>query len=65
MERLLTVKEVAAKLRVSPTVVRKMARQGRIPCVEVGTGEMRRCYRFNEHALEEWSRQGSQKLDKQ
>lgn len=52
LERLLTAQEVAARLRVSPKTVRRMA----IPSVRVGTGRARPRVRYRSEDVEAWIR---------
>jgi len=56
MENLLTVKEVAALLRVSAQTLYKMLEQGEIPAVKVGSQ-----WRFDREKIRAWlaSRGGS------
>lgn len=56
MENLLTVKEVAALLRVSAQTLYKMLEQGDIPAVKVGSQ-----WRFDREKIRAWiSSQGSE-----
>jgi excisionase family DNA binding protein len=52
-DRLLTVPEAAAYLRISTTTVRQLIRQGSIPAAAV-TGSERRRWRFNRQDLDDW-----------
>jgi excisionase family DNA binding protein len=52
-ENLMTVKEVAALLRVSPQTLYKMLEQGSIPAVKVGSQ-----WRFDRDEIREWIRNG-------
>jgi excisionase family DNA binding protein len=52
-ENLMTVKEVAALLRVSPQTLYKMLEQGTIPAVKVGSQ-----WRFDRDEVREWIRNG-------
>lgn len=47
--RLYTAEEVAALLRVHPSLVRELARRGEIPCKRIG-----RLLRFPRERIEEW-----------
>ncbi len=56
MENLLTVKEVAALLRVSAQTLYKMLEQGEIPAVKVGSQ-----WRFDPEKIKAWiAAQGSE-----
>lgn len=52
MEKLLTVKEVAEKLRIDETTVYKWADQGRLVYIDLGRKNRHRCLRFLEKDLE-------------
>ena len=52
-ENLMTVKEVAALLRVSPQTLYKMLEQGSIPAVKVGSQ-----WRFDRDEIREWITRG-------
>lgn len=54
MQNLLTVKEVAALLRVSAQTLYKMLEQGEIPAVKVGSQ-----WRFDRDRIREWLLQRS------
>jgi excisionase family DNA binding protein len=49
LENLMTVKEVAALLRVSPQTLYKMLEQGSIPAVKIGSQ-----WRFDRDQIREW-----------
>lgn len=49
MEQILTVEEVAVKLRLHPLTVRKLAREGSIPAFKVG-----RQWRFSVKEMNAW-----------
>ena len=49
LENLMTVKEVAALLRVSPQTLYKMLDQGEIPAVKVGSQ-----WRFDRNRIRDW-----------
>ncbi len=49
----MTVKELAALLRVSPQTVYKMVEQGRLPALRIGTQ-----WRFDRARVERWIQQG-------
>ena len=51
MDHALTVKELGALLRVSPTSLYNRAREGRIPSYRLGGS-----VRFDPHAVAEWLR---------
>lgn len=48
---LLTVAEVSAYLRKSPSTIYRLARQGQLPCKKIGG-----TWRFSREDLEEWIR---------
>ena len=48
-DRLMTVEEVAAYLRVKPSTVYKWAKDGRVPAAKVG-----RLWRFDREEIEAW-----------
>ena len=50
MEKLLTVEEVAAYLRINRETVVRKARKGEIPAVKIGY----RSYRFHKEQIDEW-----------
>jgi excisionase family DNA binding protein len=52
--KIMTVQEAARYLRVSSTLVRRLARQGEIPGTQVG-----RQWRFAKEQLDEWMREQS------
>ncbi len=54
MQNLLTVKEVAALLRVSAQTLYKMLEQGEIPAVKVGSQ-----WRFDRDRIRDWLAQRS------
>jgi excisionase family DNA binding protein len=54
MQNLLTVKEVAALLRVSAQTLYKMLEHGEIPAVKVGSQ-----WRFDRDRIREWLQQRS------
>jgi excisionase family DNA binding protein len=49
LENLMTVKEVAALLRVSPQTLYKMLEQGTIPAVKIGSQ-----WRFDRDQIRDW-----------
>jgi excisionase family DNA binding protein len=49
IENLMTVKEVAALLRVSPQTLYKMLEQGSIPAVKIGSQ-----WRFDREKIKDW-----------
>jgi excisionase family DNA binding protein len=49
MERMMTVKEVAAYLKLNPITVYRYAAQGKIPGFKVGSS-----WRFKKEILDEW-----------
>jgi excisionase family DNA binding protein len=49
IENLMTVKEVAALLRVSPQTLYKMLEQGSIPAVKIGSQ-----WRFDRDQIKDW-----------
>jgi len=51
MKQILTVKELAAHLRVHPTTIYNMLRAKQLPAFRVGTD-----WRFELSAIEEWQR---------
>ena len=53
MSELLTIKEAAKYLRMSPLTVYRLASQGKVPAVKVG-----RHWRIHTDALEAWLRPG-------
>jgi excisionase family DNA binding protein len=57
-ENLMTVKEVAALLRVSPQTLYKMLEQRSIPAVKVGSQ-----WRFDRDQIREWIRKQSGALE--
>ena len=56
MEQLVTLKEAAQTLSVSPEFLRKLQRLGRLRVVRLG-----RSVRVSEHEIERLSREGCQK----
>jgi excisionase family DNA binding protein len=58
LDRLLTVKEVAALLRVSSQTLYKMLEQGRIPALRVGNQ-----WRFERQKVQEWLEKGGAASD--
>jgi excisionase family DNA binding protein len=50
----LTLREAAAQLSISQRTLWKLAKDGRIPCVNVGTGGRRRKLLFPVEGLREW-----------
>jgi excisionase family DNA binding protein len=56
MDQLLTLDEVAGQLRVSPETVRKLCVVGKLPWVNVGTGESRHCRRVLASTLSAYMR---------
>jgi excisionase family DNA binding protein len=57
-ENLMTVKEVAALLRVSPQTLYKMLEQRSIPAVKVGSQ-----WRFDRDQIREWIRKQSETVE--
>lgn len=51
--RLMTVEEVAAYLRVKPSTVYDWAKRGKIPAVKIG-----RLWRFESEEIEAWVKSG-------
>jgi excisionase family DNA binding protein len=49
MDRMMTVKEVAAYLKLNPITVYRYAAQGKIPGFKVGSS-----WRFKKEILDEW-----------
>ena len=49
LEKLMTGKEVAARLRVAPQTLYKMLDQGEIPAVKVGSQ-----WRFDRNRIRDW-----------
>ena len=54
MEQLVTVKQAAATLSVSPEFLKKLRRQGRLQVVRIG-----RAVRLSEHEIERLCREGA------
>ncbi len=52
--RLLTLNEVAERLRVSLRTVREYVRTGSLPALNIGTGRVRPLWRVDEIELETW-----------
>jgi len=48
-EQIFTIKELSEHLRVHPTTIYRLLRQGRLPGFRVGSN-----WRFNRAAIEEW-----------
>jgi excisionase family DNA binding protein len=55
-DQIYTIKELADRLRVHPTTIYRLLRQGRLPGFRVGSN-----WRFNPRAIEQW--QSSQALE--
>ena len=53
-DEILTVREVAKFLRIHPTTVYRLAKNGRIPAFRVGAD-----YRFNRVAIDRWRLAGA------
>ena len=49
LDVLMTLDEVCAWLRMSPQVVKKLCRDGKIPCAKIG-----KSWRFSQKSLEQW-----------
>lgn len=54
---LLTLDEVAADLRTSYEHARKLVKSGRLPYVDIGTGEERACIRVRRGTFDSFKRQ--------
>jgi excisionase family DNA binding protein len=52
-EEILTIGELSAHLRVHPTTIYRLLREGRIPGFRVGSA-----WRFSRSAIENWERSG-------
>jgi excisionase family DNA binding protein len=50
-EEIFTIKELSDHLRVHPTTIYRLLRQGRLPGFRVGSN-----WRFNRAAIEQWER---------
>jgi excisionase family DNA binding protein len=50
-EEIFTIKELSEHLRVHPTTIYRLLRQGRLPGFRVGSN-----WRFNRAAIEQWER---------
>ncbi len=50
-EDIFTIKELSEHLRVHPTTIYRLLRQGRLPGFRVGSN-----WRFNRAAIEQWER---------
>ncbi|HYL59910.1 MAG TPA: helix-turn-helix domain-containing protein [Candidatus Acidoferrales bacterium] len=61
-EEILTISELSAHLRVHPTTIYRLLREGRIPGFRVGSA-----WRFSRAAIEKWERGqvGSRDLESQ
>ena len=55
IEEFLTVEEVAKALKLHPYTVRRLCREGKIPCFRFG-GQ----WRFRVDAMEKWSKKSTQ-----
>lgn len=53
-----TIKELSDHLRVHPTTIYRLLRQGRLPGFRVGSN-----WRFNRTAIEQWERMQAADLD--
>jgi excisionase family DNA binding protein len=51
-EEIFTIKELSQHLRVHPTTIYRLLRQGRLPGFRVGSN-----WRFNRDAIEKWERE--------
>ena len=49
-DELLTIKEVSAVLRIHPTTLYRLAKQGEIPAFRIGSD-----WRFRKDAIERWT----------
>lgn len=52
-----TIKELSNQLRVHPTTIYRLLRQGRLPGFRVGSN-----WRFNQATIEEWQNRQSSEL---
>ena len=50
-EEIFTIKELSEHLRVHPTTIYRLLRQGRLPGFRVGSN-----WRFNRSAIEQWEK---------
>jgi excisionase family DNA binding protein len=50
-DEIFTIKELSAHLRVHPTTIYRLLRQGRLPGFRVGSN-----WRFNRTAIEQWEK---------
>jgi excisionase family DNA binding protein len=50
-DQIFTIKELSEHLRVHPTTIYRLLRQGRLPGFRVGSN-----WRFNRAAIEEWEK---------
>jgi excisionase family DNA binding protein len=50
-DQIYTIKELADRLRVHPTTIYRLLRQGRLPGFRVGSN-----WRFDQAAIEQWER---------
>ncbi len=51
-DEIFTIKELSEHLRVHPTTIYRLLRQGRLPGFRVGSN-----WRFNRGAIEQWERE--------
>ncbi len=57
-EEILTISELSAHLRVHPTTIYRLLREGRIPGFRVGSA-----WRFNRASIERWEHGGLGEID--
>ena len=57
-EEILTISELSAHLRVHPTTIYRLLREGRIPGFRVGSA-----WRFNRASIEKWERGEGAQID--
>lgn len=58
METILTLHEVADRLRCSPKHVRELVNDGNLKCIDIGRGGKRRMLRFLEEAVRDFINKG-------
>jgi excisionase family DNA binding protein len=54
-DQIMTVKEAAKFLNISPDNLRYLSHIGKIPCLNVGLGR-KKFFRYSRRKLEEWAR---------
>lgn len=61
MERLLTKKDVCAKLKIGETLLWQLRKEGRIPEPEISLNGAARNLRWRESTIDEWIRTQAEK----